>query len=170
MARGKYASKAAVKKVADERDAQAASYQHHIRRLTAENAELKQKLADQQADHAKTVRVLKAERDEGLSPQVKVLQQENERMKERVNKAEREFQYIKKIWNATARDMIRYLESLGLSPLDAREMFLNFGSDVPDKSGETGPMTIVEEPSLRKLNKKMPGAAKAIQRARGERS
>jgi predicted RNase H-like nuclease (RuvC/YqgF family) len=88
MTRGKHGISAAARQAVGEREKQIEAYQHNIRKLTAENAELKQKLADQQASHSKTVRILKVERDEGLSPQLTVIQKENERLKERLAAAE----------------------------------------------------------------------------------
>ena len=89
MTRGKHGASAAARKLIGERDQEIAAYQHNIRKLTAENAELKQKIIDMQSAHSQTVRTLKAERDEGLSPQLTVLQRENERMSQRVDQAER---------------------------------------------------------------------------------
>lgn len=162
MTRGKYAAKAAVRKEVTERDQQIDSYQHAIRNLTAENTELKQKLADQQAAHSKTVRVLKAERDEGLSPMVAVLQKENQAMKERVDRAEERVRVIQQGWDNAARKVhVHFQEVHGYTGTEAAEVALNLiGSE---------PRYLSDNPRLRDLSRTDPEGARKIERARGIR-
>jgi septal ring factor EnvC (AmiA/AmiB activator) len=99
--RGKHAPAAETRRKIHAAEASIESYQHHIQRLTAENRELKQRMADIQRTHSREVKVLKAQRDEGLSPMVSVLQRENKQLKERLDKSERDHKKWRKAWNVT---------------------------------------------------------------------
>ena len=56
-------------------------YQHHIARLLAENQELREVLRQQKLASEERARVLRAQLNEGLSPQVRILKEENRRLK-----------------------------------------------------------------------------------------
>lgn len=63
------------------------AYQHHIRRLTAENQELRQELEQARLRYREGARILRAQRDEGLSPKVGALQRERDRLKAELRQA-----------------------------------------------------------------------------------
>lgn len=161
MAKGKHGISAAARQAVGERDQSIAAYQHNIRKLTAENAELKQKLADQQAAHGKTVRVLKAERDEGLSPTLTVIQRENGALKERLAKADRSLAFwadwYRKMFNRLT-DHVRSVE--GLTQLEGLELTHKLMGEEP---GFWSP------PENKHSQKLGPDAVTAIERAKGWR-
>lgn len=122
MTRGKHGISAAARQAVGERDQQIEAYQHNIRKLTAENGELRQKLADQQAAHSQTVRVLKAERDEGLSPQVTALQRENVRLTEKADLADRQSaELLKHLHKAKSVLITHFVYAHGLTNFTAAE-------------------------------------------------
>ena len=163
MTRGKHGASAAARKLVGERDQQIEAYQHNIRKLTAENAELKQKLADQQAAHSKTVRVLKAERDEGLSPTLTVLQEENVKLKERLQRSTViATDYSEEYQKSYGRIVGHFHSAHGLTKLDAIEeakKLLGYEDDVNMMPSDGRP-----------LAKTDPSGMRAVQRARGQRS
>lgn len=163
MTRGKHGVSAAAKKAVGERDQSIAAYQHHIRRLTSENAELRQKIDDLQDSHSKTVRVLKVERDEGLSPMLKVLQQENVKLKEKVEFLDERMRAIQTGWdNASTKVRIHFMQVHHLTGIEAAEVMLRL-------IGSEDLYKITDNPHLHKLNRQHPEAVERIQRARGER-
>jgi hypothetical protein len=83
MTRGKYAARATLRREDAGVRSELDSYQHHIKRLTAENQKLKADLAAEQTAHKTDVRRLKAQLDEGLSPELIALRKELERQRER---------------------------------------------------------------------------------------
>jgi predicted RNase H-like nuclease (RuvC/YqgF family) len=90
MARGKHTQSAATRRAIGERDQQIESYQHTVKRLTADNKHLRERLEELQRGHSREVRRLKAERDDGLSPTLSVVQRENRELRERADRAERD--------------------------------------------------------------------------------
>ena len=162
MTRGKHGVSAAARHAVGERDKQIEAYQHNIRKLTAENAELKQKLADQQAAHSKTVRVLKAERDEGMSPMVSALQKENVKLKERLQHSAADLSaYFGEYEKAYGRIAGHFHSAHGLTKLNALEeakKLLGYKDDV-----------LVMPTDGRPLAKTDPSGMRAVQRARGQR-
>lgn len=127
MTRGKHGVSAAARHAVSERDKQIEAYQHNIRKLTAENADLKQKLADQQAAHVRTVQILKAERDEGLSPQVKVLQQRNAELEATHQRWKANWQKAEIAYKCTSDALAEAYRVAGMGVVDARERALNDG-------------------------------------------
>jgi predicted RNase H-like nuclease (RuvC/YqgF family) len=95
--RGKHGASAETRHKIRTVEASIESYQHAVRRLTAENQALKQAVKNRDIAHAREVKRLKAERDEGLSPTVAVLQAENKRAVERADKAKRALIELKKL-------------------------------------------------------------------------
>jgi len=64
------------------------SYQEAVRRLTAENRELKAALAEEGQLRRDEVRVLRAQLNEGISPELVTLRRELSRWRTRANAAE----------------------------------------------------------------------------------
>lgn len=127
MAKGKHGISAAARQAVGERDQSIAAYQHNIRKLTAENAELKQKLADQQASHSRTVRVLKAERDEAASPQVKAMHSKVVDLEALVRRLKDNLQKAEIAYKATGDALTKAYTAAGLGVAEARERTLNEG-------------------------------------------
>jgi hypothetical protein len=65
-----------------------ASYQYAIRQLTAENKRLRRELATIKLMHQRITRKLRAERDEGLSPELAALRRELQHWRQRAVAAE----------------------------------------------------------------------------------
>lgn len=78
-------------------------YRHHIARLQADNAELREILQRQKTVSAERYRALRAQLNEGLDPRVHVLQEENKELKQENSRLKRD-----------RRDAVR--ESRGLPP------------------------------------------------------
>lgn len=166
MTRGKHGASAAARKLIGERDQQIEAYQHNIRKLTAENAELRQKIAEQQAAHSNTVRILKAERDEGLSPQLSVLQKENERLQIKAAQGEHFLKTFKdwhnKLFNRIA-DHVQTVERL--TKLEAIHLTHQIMAD----EGILGKQEEWVPPDYKQAQKLGPEATLRIQRAQGVR-
>lgn len=161
MTRGKHGISAAARQAVGEREKQIEAYQHNIRKLTAENAELRQKLDDQQAAHSQTVRVLKAQRDEGLSPMLSALQSQNEDLTRRAETAERAIAGIReeliRFWQRTIAHFEFAHKLKTLEAQDAAKDLLGHQSDwVPG--------------DYKTAVKLGPKAVRAIQRAHGDRT
>jgi hypothetical protein len=88
MARGKHANRAALRREDNETAATLSTYQHRVAKLTAENREFRERLTAQERSASQTARRLRAERDEGVAPQVEAmrltLQAEREKHTERL--------------------------------------------------------------------------------------
>ena len=88
MTRGKYAARATLRREDSAVRSDIESYQHAVKRLTVENQQLQEGLASQQAISRQEIRVLKAQLDEGLSPELITLRKELEHQRERAAQAE----------------------------------------------------------------------------------
>ena len=74
--KGKHGAAAAVRQEVQARDAEIATYQHAVARLTKERNEARERLVLAQTQHAGIERELRARLNEGLSPHVEALQRE----------------------------------------------------------------------------------------------
>jgi chromosome segregation ATPase len=64
------------------------AYQEAVRRLTAENRELNQKLGEVRRAHRQEIRTLEAHLNEGFSPELVTLRRELRKWKDRAHAAE----------------------------------------------------------------------------------
>lgn len=120
MTRGKYANRAATRRAADEVETTISSYQRQVKKLLDENRELVAKLNAQATAHRKEAQVLRAQRDEGIAPMVDVLTAENERLKGRLDTAERDARRIRQKWQTAVGNLFGHFKSAhGLSGDDA---------------------------------------------------
>lgn len=70
MTRGKYAARAENRRTDAQIEATAASHLRQIHDLTEERDDARRRLAEERKDHAQQTRVLRAQRDEALSPEL----------------------------------------------------------------------------------------------------
>jgi hypothetical protein len=122
MTRGKYAARATLRREDAGVRSDLASYQHHVKRLTAENASLRAELEQARRGHAAEARVLRAQRDEGLSPEVEALRQ---RLREESDRADRAVAHERDLlerWHRCFDRVIALGQSLGLTPVEAVEL------------------------------------------------
>lgn len=163
MARGKHGQSAAVRQLVTEAETSVEVYQRQVKKLLDENKALKEKLAANQSAHSKEVRILKAERAEGVAPMVAVLQQENERLKAKTDRLDDRVRAIQTGWdNAASKVRHHFITVHGYSGHEAAEVLLQL-------IGAEDLYKIAEHQHQKKLEKTHPGAVVAIQRARGER-
>jgi predicted RNase H-like nuclease (RuvC/YqgF family) len=123
--RGKHGASAQTRHKIQTAEASIESYQHAVRKLTAENKDLKQQLHDQRIAHAQETKRLKAERDEGISPALAVAQRENATLRERVNVAEMKYRHIRKLWDRVREKIQIHFEDVhGELPVESLETFM----------------------------------------------
>lgn len=85
--KGKYAARATLRREDSAVRSEVESYQHAIKRLTAERDQARSDLAASRATHKEEVRKLRVMLDEGLTPELLALRRELERHRERADKA-----------------------------------------------------------------------------------
>lgn len=142
MSRGKYATRAALRREDTGVRSEIESYKHHIQRLTGENKHLAGRLAESQAAHKEEARKLRAMLDEGLSPELLALREELERQRELANKAEQHARRTREIWGHVLDGVFRLLkEGLGLTGLEAYEVLLVIDPEIPAR---TEPITLID--------------------------
>jgi hypothetical protein len=124
MTRGKYAARAALRREDGEVRAELGSYQHHIQRLTAENARLRDELGKARRGHAAEARTLRAQRDEGLSPELAALRGQLEQQREAARKARARVRDQDARWGRSADRILALLGSLGLTPRESVEVLV----------------------------------------------
>lgn len=104
MARGKYAAKAAVKKEARETHETIESYRHAVQRLTKERDESKQKLETTQRTLMREIKVLRAQMESNVAPEVSALQLELSSIRREYKKAQKTYeQNLDKVVEISAR-------------------------------------------------------------------
>lgn len=109
MTRGKYAARAALRREDEGVRSEIGSYQHHVKRLTAENEKLRADLAATHTAHKTEIRQLRAQLDEGLSPEILALREELERQRERADHAVAEKREIQRKWHNASEGMQKIL-------------------------------------------------------------
>lgn len=131
MTKGKYAARAGNRREDSAIRSEIESYQHNVRRLTAESKELQDKLAALQQQHRDETRRLRAERDEGLSPETVALRKELAHQRERAAALE------KRLRGTVDRQgkLIHYAAALlhemtGCTGLEATEKIMSLIGDV----------------------------------------
>jgi len=169
MARGKKAAGAANRRADAEIQNEIGSYQHAVSRLTTENKELKEKLARGRDSHLHDVKVLKAQLNEGLSPELLALRRQIDTANDRAAKAKAEYKYISERWDRLIRRMNRMLvEHFNVNPGTAFELIVHL---VGDESHVDRVMRILDVPdNIYKRFKKQSGGDDgliAISEARG---
>jgi hypothetical protein len=125
MTRGKYAARANLRREDAEVRGTLDGYQHHVARLTAELAQVKQaRAAERKAFKAETRR-LAAELAEGLSPEVKALRAELERQRETARAAKADAAETRRRWTEVLARLRRMFYALGLTKVEAWEVVLS---------------------------------------------
>jgi chromosome segregation ATPase len=141
MSKGKYAARASLRREDAGVRSDIASYQHHVKRLTEENTQLKDKIAAQHKAHAEESRNLRAMLDEGLSPEIIALREELERQRNSARQAEARRVEVQKIREREGDFVVRLLRHLtGCTALEAHEAVLwalgsDFGGIADEKTG-----------------------------------
>lgn len=163
--KGKYAAKATLRREDGSVRSEIETYQQAVKRLTAENEELKTALAAEQATRKQEVRRLKAQLDEGLSPEVITLRRELERQRERAGRAVTDAATKVDIYGRLLQFTAKLLHNLtGCTGLEATERIVNAirGESITVADASTG--------AVIKNGKATTVDAEALQRIRGWRS
>lgn len=161
--RGKHGHSAATRRAIETAETSVATYQRKVAELTAENKALKARALELDQAHRAEVRRLKAERNEGVSPMLGVVQQENARLREQLDAAERTLKEIKALWNKAIQNLRdHFITDHGMLKADSLEETFAI-IDGPDVRRTT--ILVDDNPGL----SGNPDAAMLIQRARGER-
>lgn len=179
MTRGKHGISAAARQAVGDRDKQIEAYQHNIRKLTAENAELRQKAVAQQASHLKTVQVLKAERDESASPQIKAMQSKVDDLEALIRRLKDNLQKAEIAYKATGDALTKAYIAAGMGIAEARERTLDEGIYLIDGGnaimpGDENVVTfgtdgVRHKGSGRVLTEQQKSIVRQVQRAKGLR-
>lgn len=161
--KGKHTHAAATRRAFREAETEIQTYQRRVVELTAENKRLRSEADERTRAHASEVRRLRAERNEGVSPMLGVVQSENARLKDELDHAKREVRQMKERWdNCFRRVADHFREEHRAKGIEQVEQAA--GLMVASLSG-----TGLVDGALEKSH--LPDEAKAqIQRARGERS
>lgn len=118
MTRGKYANRAAIARTDAEVTTTLATYQSTVKRLTEENKTLKQRLSDQQRVHAQDVKVLKAQLNEGLSPEMAAREHEIRTLRADRDRLRREYAELLKKRDSYEKRLMAALISEGWTSAD----------------------------------------------------
>jgi chromosome segregation ATPase len=170
--RGKYAVRASLRREDTAVRSEIGSYQHHVKRLTAENEKLRADLAAAQAGHKVEVRQLRAQLDEGLTPELLALREELEHQRERADHAVAEQREIQRKWHNASDGMLKILEEQhrgpGVGQRSARTNALDTLMELvdpgnPDRPGSLAGVSTMPESVRRRLGLE---AAKRIDQAR----
>jgi len=125
VTKGKYANRARLRREDESVQTEISAYQHHVKRLTDENAELRNKLAAEQESRKRETQRLRAQLDEGLTPEILALRKELERQRQRADKAERDRRQAGEALNRMLVGWGQLLVAgLGLSRVEATEMLM----------------------------------------------
>jgi hypothetical protein len=163
MTRGKYAARAALRREDAGVRSEIGSYQHHVKRLTAENKELSATLSAEQTARKEEVRRLKAQLDEALSPEMLALREELEHQRERADHAAREMTAMRKKWDAAFLRMHDLLAgATDGTQVDALDALIQF-CDPDVNLGSLAGAGTVHEGARRQLGEE---ASRRIDRAR----
>lgn len=110
MTRGKYAARSTLRREDASVRSEIESYKHAVKRLTSENKHLTAQLDEEQKAHREDVRKLKAQLNEGLSPELLVLREELEHQRERADRAVADRREIQRKWDNASDGMLKILE------------------------------------------------------------
>jgi predicted RNase H-like nuclease (RuvC/YqgF family) len=165
VTRGKYAARAALRREDTEVRSEIGTYQHHVKRLTAENKELTALLASERSARKEEVRRLKAQLDEGLTPEILALRSELERHRKRADEAATSAMQKMEMYARLLKFTAKLLHNItGCTGLEATEQIIG---------AIRGSVITVADPTTgATINSHAPGAvdAEALQRVRGWRS
>lgn len=95
MTRGKYSKSAAARRDAAHLGSELEAHQRAVARLTAEVSDLREQLDRERRAHAQDVRALRAQVDEGASPQVAALEHELTRVRSERDESRAQAQRIR---------------------------------------------------------------------------
>lgn len=140
MAKGKYGNRAASRRESQEVQSEIATYQRNVKRLTADNVELRKSLAKERTSHVDDVKNLKAQLAEGLTPELIVLRKKVEEQSERASTAERRYSDLSRKWQIATNRLVHALTStFGITGAEAVE----FGVNTIFREEEDGEKAIV---------------------------
>lgn len=168
MARGKRAASTEARHAIEARDAEIDTYQKSVSRLAAENKDLKERMVAKDRAHSAEVRRLKAERNEGVSPMLAVVQRENASLKQQVDLLERAVKQARRDWLRVIERILAHFENdHGMS---RRAESIEAATALV---GDVAPSHIVgriyDGDGIARHVGENPEAIAAIQRARGDR-
>lgn len=94
MTRGKYAARATIRKETREATETIESYRHAVQRLTRERNESREKLETTERALRREIKVLRAQMDSNVAPEVDALQRKLSESRNEMKKLKKEYQYI----------------------------------------------------------------------------
>jgi hypothetical protein len=167
MTKGKYAARAARRREDQDVQSEIGAYQHRVARLAAEAGELTGKLVAERAARKEETRRLRAQLDEGLSPEVAALREELERQRQRAQRAEADARTTLDRWRRVFDDLIGLLtDGLGLSVHEAFDIALWLDPEHRADWGGGQPPVLADENEARLRDGQ---AVYRVQVARGQR-
>lgn len=160
--KGKYAARAALRREDTEVRSDIASYQHHVKRLTDENAKLKADLITCRRDSAAESRKLRGMLSEGLSPELIALREELERQRDRAHSAITKCKDVREHYDKLMDFVAAVLHHVtGCTGLEAVEAMSNAFGD---------PFMLAYATDAERTNSGDAGQVATLQRVRGWRS
>lgn len=142
--KGKHAVSAEARHAIAERDNDLGTYQHRVARLTAENRELREKMAAQERTHRATERRLRAERDEGIAPQLQAAAAAHRAVLEQRDEAGRHATAMRDVYvKVASRYEAHLVEDHGFTIADARDRVMRVVGGRP----EDDPIVVVHDES-----------------------
>lgn len=164
MTRGKHAHSAAVRKVAADRDAEIARYQKRVAEQHAEIKRLREKMRHDEQVHREALRRVIAERDQGLSPTVDILERQAQTLRDERDAAIAHERDIRREWEALggrANDLLIRLGMLEASRMEALAFIFR---------GITGIRVRSDSVPANVANSMPPERLEQLQRIRNERN
>lgn len=125
MARGKHGASADARRRIQTAEADIGTYQRKVAEQAAEIRDLKQRIRDQASAHSRELKVLRAQRDEGMGPMIAVLEKECQRAKDDADRARRDEAEWRKRYDYMGRHLFGGLRSIGLTRVEAHQFALD---------------------------------------------
>lgn len=135
MTRGKMARRAANRREAAAIDAEIATYQRKVVEQAALIKSLRQQIVDKEQHYADNIRRVTAERDEGISPMLTVVQRENHKLRDERDRAVARRKDIDRMWDRVFRRTAEWLhENSDMTREEVLDllMHLSAGKDLPE--------------------------------------
>ena len=163
VTRGKYAAKATLRREDNSVRAETETYQQAVKHLTTENALLKEQVSASRAAYKEEIRQLRAQLDQGLSPELLTLRKELERQRNRASEAEASRKASLEKQSKLIKFMVKLLHDLtGCTGLEALE--------VVTKALGLDKMIVGQSAGIIPSGNETRAAVATLQRARGYRS
>ena len=167
--RGKQATAAAGRRDAASTATEIETYQRNITALVQERDKLRSDLRDERQAHSKERRILRAQLNEGLSPEIGARDKVIEQLRDQIGRQKAEAVAAQRVHESMVHLLWSILEDAGMTSTEAIEWVMQ---RIPNAEGqlEKAAQTFAIGVHLGRKTTLTTEQVKRIQRARGERS